>query len=168
MPPVPRGRPHLPASVRISATDWVAGGVEGDESVAIARAFHEAGADIIHVSTGQTSPDATPAPPVRPHVPDALQRSHSATRPGSPDHRRRQHRRRRSGERHHRRRTGRSLRARPAAPHRSLLDAARRRRARVSPQRRAPKSYLTGRSQLERELARRNPTRNPPAESGII
>jgi len=49
-----------PISVRISATDWVHGGVDAAESVVIARAFHEAGADIIHVSTGQTSPDARP------------------------------------------------------------------------------------------------------------
>ena len=49
-----------PMSVRISATDWVDGGVDGDESVRIARAFHAAGADIIHVSTGQTSADARP------------------------------------------------------------------------------------------------------------
>ena len=49
-----------PMSVRISATDWVAGGVDGGEAVAIARAFADAGADIIHVSAGQTSPDARP------------------------------------------------------------------------------------------------------------
>ncbi|MGQ0643762.1 MAG: bifunctional salicylyl-CoA 5-hydroxylase/oxidoreductase [Gemmatimonadaceae bacterium] len=49
-----------PMSVRISATDWVEGAVTGDEAVAIARAFVAAGADIIHVSTGQTSPDAKP------------------------------------------------------------------------------------------------------------
>ena len=49
-----------PMSVRISATDWVEGGVDAGESVRIARAFVEAGADIIHVSTGQTSPDAKP------------------------------------------------------------------------------------------------------------
>ncbi|MGQ0766479.1 MAG: bifunctional salicylyl-CoA 5-hydroxylase/oxidoreductase [Gemmatimonadota bacterium] len=49
-----------PISVRISATDWVEGGVDGSESVEIARAFTAAGADIIHVSTGQTSPDARP------------------------------------------------------------------------------------------------------------
>src|SRR5690606_14228537 len=49
-----------PMSVRISATDWVDGGVTGDEAVVIARAFHEAGADIIHVSTGQTSVEAKP------------------------------------------------------------------------------------------------------------
>jgi anthraniloyl-CoA monooxygenase len=49
-----------PISVRISATDWVDGGVTGEESVRIAHAFVDAGADIIHVSTGQTSPDAKP------------------------------------------------------------------------------------------------------------
>jgi len=49
-----------PISVRISATDWVEGGIAGPESVEIARAFAEAGADAIHVSTGQTSPDARP------------------------------------------------------------------------------------------------------------
>jgi anthraniloyl-CoA monooxygenase len=52
--------PERPMSVRISATDWVEGGIAGPESVDIARAFHAAGADIIHVSTGQTSVDAQP------------------------------------------------------------------------------------------------------------
>ncbi len=49
-----------PMSVRISATDWIDGGVDGAEAVQIARAFSISGADIIHVSTGQTSPDAEP------------------------------------------------------------------------------------------------------------
>ena len=49
-----------PMSVRISATDWVEGGVGGEDSVRIARAFHTAGADIIHVSAGQTSSEAKP------------------------------------------------------------------------------------------------------------
>ena len=49
-----------PMSVRISATDWVEDGITPDESVALGRAFIEAGADIIHVSTGQTSTDAQP------------------------------------------------------------------------------------------------------------
>jgi anthraniloyl-CoA monooxygenase len=53
----PEGRPM---SVRISATDWTEDGVTPDESVAIARAFHAAGADIIDVSAGQTTPDARP------------------------------------------------------------------------------------------------------------
>ncbi|MBV8198876.1 MAG: bifunctional salicylyl-CoA 5-hydroxylase/oxidoreductase [Candidatus Eremiobacteraeota bacterium] len=49
-----------PISVRISATDWVDGAVTGDDSVEIARAFKDEGADLIDVSTGQTSPDAKP------------------------------------------------------------------------------------------------------------
>jgi anthraniloyl-CoA monooxygenase len=49
-----------PMSVRISATDWTDEGVTPDESVAIAQAFHAAGADIIDVSAGQTTPDARP------------------------------------------------------------------------------------------------------------
>ncbi len=49
-----------PLSVRISATDWVEGGVTADDGVEIARAFVHAGADIMHISTGQTSPDAKP------------------------------------------------------------------------------------------------------------
>jgi len=51
---------HKPISVRISATDWVDGGVTGADAVEIARAFRESGVDIIDVSAGQTSPDAEP------------------------------------------------------------------------------------------------------------
>jgi anthraniloyl-CoA monooxygenase len=49
-----------PMSVRISATDWVDGGIDGADAVEIARAFHLAGVDILHVSAGQTSPNARP------------------------------------------------------------------------------------------------------------
>ena len=49
-----------PISVRMSATDWCEEGISGDEAVAIARAFHENGADIIHVSAGQTTTRARP------------------------------------------------------------------------------------------------------------
>ena len=49
-----------PMSVRISATDWTDDGVTGDEAVQIARSLCEAGADIIHVSAGQTFADAKP------------------------------------------------------------------------------------------------------------
>jgi anthraniloyl-CoA monooxygenase len=49
-----------PMSVRVSATDWTDDGVTGAEAVAIARTFHDAGADIIHVSAGQTTPRAKP------------------------------------------------------------------------------------------------------------
>lgn len=50
-----------PMSVRISANDWVGDhGVTPDEAVEIARAFHDAGADLIDVSAGQTSIEARP------------------------------------------------------------------------------------------------------------
>jgi anthraniloyl-CoA monooxygenase len=49
-----------PISVRISATDWVEGGIDGADAVEIARAFQAAGADIIHVSAGQTAAHARP------------------------------------------------------------------------------------------------------------
>jgi anthraniloyl-CoA monooxygenase len=42
-----------PISVRISAHDWHAGGNTGDDAVTIARAFRDAGADLIDVSAGQ-------------------------------------------------------------------------------------------------------------------
>ncbi|MBR0709252.1 bifunctional salicylyl-CoA 5-hydroxylase/oxidoreductase [Bradyrhizobium liaoningense] len=51
---------HKPMSVRISATDWADGGIIGDDAVAIARAFAEAGVDLVDVSTGQTVRDAQP------------------------------------------------------------------------------------------------------------
>ncbi|WP_323760432.1 bifunctional salicylyl-CoA 5-hydroxylase/oxidoreductase [Maricaulis sp.] len=50
-----------PMAVRISATDWVAGqGIDGDDSVAVAQAFIDAGADLIDVSAGQTTPKGRP------------------------------------------------------------------------------------------------------------
>ena len=51
---------HKPMSVRISATDWLDDGVEPHEAVEIAKAFKQAGVDIINVSAGQTSPKAQP------------------------------------------------------------------------------------------------------------
>ena len=49
-----------PMSVRISAVDWTEGGNTPEDAVAIARAFKDAGADLIDVSTGQTSSAARP------------------------------------------------------------------------------------------------------------
>jgi len=49
-----------PMSVRISATDWAPGGLTGDDAVAVARMFAEAGCDLIDVSTGQTVPESKP------------------------------------------------------------------------------------------------------------
>jgi anthraniloyl-CoA monooxygenase len=50
-----------PMSARISATDWVPGGFDGDDAVAFARRLVEVGCDIVDVSTGQVSPDQKPA-----------------------------------------------------------------------------------------------------------
>ena len=44
-----------PISVRLSAHDWVEGGVTPDDAVQVARMFKEAGADMIDVSSGQVS-----------------------------------------------------------------------------------------------------------------
>ena len=49
-----------PLSVRISAHDWAPGGNTPDDAVAIARLFRDAGADLIDVSSGQTTRDAKP------------------------------------------------------------------------------------------------------------
>jgi anthraniloyl-CoA monooxygenase len=51
---------YKPISVRISATDWVDGGITPNDAVEIARAFDAAGADLIDVSAGQTSRLAQP------------------------------------------------------------------------------------------------------------
>jgi anthraniloyl-CoA monooxygenase len=49
-----------PLSVRISATDWAPGGLEGHDAVEIAKMSVAAGADIVDVSAGQTVPEAKP------------------------------------------------------------------------------------------------------------
>ncbi|MEM8949748.1 MAG: bifunctional salicylyl-CoA 5-hydroxylase/oxidoreductase, partial [Pseudomonadota bacterium] len=50
-----------PISVRISANDWVGdAGVTPEEAVEIARAFADAGVDLVDVSAGQTTVDAQP------------------------------------------------------------------------------------------------------------
>lgn len=49
-----------PISVRLSASDWVDGGITPANAVEVARAFAASGADVIDVSAGQTSPRARP------------------------------------------------------------------------------------------------------------
>ncbi|MGD9979028.1 MAG: bifunctional salicylyl-CoA 5-hydroxylase/oxidoreductase [Hyphomonadaceae bacterium] len=51
---------HKPMSVRISATDWHEDGLSAVDSIAISVAFAQAGADLIDVSAGQTTPLAKP------------------------------------------------------------------------------------------------------------
>lgn len=51
---------NRPMSVRISAHDWVEGGITPDDAVQIARAFKAAGADMIDCSSGQVSKQEKP------------------------------------------------------------------------------------------------------------
>ena len=48
--------PGMTVGMRISATDWVDGGWDLEQSVRFARALKEQGCDFIHVSTGGISP----------------------------------------------------------------------------------------------------------------
>jgi anthraniloyl-CoA monooxygenase len=51
---------HKPISVRISAHDWASGGNTADDAVQIAKLFKAMGADMIDVSSGQTTRQAKP------------------------------------------------------------------------------------------------------------
>ena len=51
---------HLPMSVRISAHDWVEGGMTPEQATEVARAFKAAGADMIDCSSGQVSVQQKP------------------------------------------------------------------------------------------------------------
>ncbi|HSV59321.1 MAG TPA: bifunctional salicylyl-CoA 5-hydroxylase/oxidoreductase [Variovorax sp.] len=51
---------QLPMSVRISAHDWVEGGITPNDAILIARAFKAAGADLIDCSSGQVSKKEQP------------------------------------------------------------------------------------------------------------
>lgn len=51
---------HKPMSVRISAHDWVAGGITPADAVEIAKAFKAAGVDMIDCSSGQVSKQEKP------------------------------------------------------------------------------------------------------------
>ena len=51
---------NKPLSVRISAVDWQEGGTTEEDAVALAKLLASHGADLIDVSTGQTTPNAKP------------------------------------------------------------------------------------------------------------
>ena len=53
----PKGKP---ISVRISAHDWVEGGITPNDAVDIAKAFKSVGADVIDCSSGQVTKDEKP------------------------------------------------------------------------------------------------------------
>ncbi len=49
-----------PMAIRISACDWVEGGISEEDTVEIAKAFNAAGCDLIDVSAGQTVAEQKP------------------------------------------------------------------------------------------------------------
>jgi anthraniloyl-CoA monooxygenase len=51
---------HKPMSVRLSAHDWAPGGITPDDATQVALQFRDAGADIIHVSSGQVVKEEKP------------------------------------------------------------------------------------------------------------
>jgi anthraniloyl-CoA monooxygenase len=55
-----RWPPERPMSVRISAMDWLPGGVEPQDAVEVARLLRAHGCDIVDVSAGQTVPEQRP------------------------------------------------------------------------------------------------------------
>jgi anthraniloyl-CoA monooxygenase len=140
-----------PMAVRISANDWMGDqGVTPADAVEIARAFAEAGADLIDVSAGQTWAECAPVygrmfqtPFGRPHP----------QRGAAFHHGRRQHLRTRPCQFDPRRRPRRSRRPRPSPPRGPDVDLARRRRPSVS-RRPRPPPYLGGMAQLARNLQR--------------
>jgi anthraniloyl-CoA monooxygenase len=50
-----------PMSARISAVDWMPGGLTSDDAVEVARLLKAHGCDVVDVSAGQTVPDQQPA-----------------------------------------------------------------------------------------------------------
>src|SRR5262245_7028551 len=48
--------PAKPVSIRVSATDWVEGGLDREQTCVFAKALEEHGCDAIHVSTGGNHP----------------------------------------------------------------------------------------------------------------
>ena len=136
------------ADVRARLRDRLGGGRrDRRDAVAIAKAFVDAGVDIIHVSTGQTSIAGEAG--VRPHVSDAVQRSDPERDAHSHD-RRRQHHGCRAGERDHRRRPRGSVRAGAGRTWRIRSGRCARRRNSATRTSTGRVQYLTGRRQLER------------------
>ena len=132
---------HLPMSVRISAHDWVEGGITPDDAVEIARAFKAAGADLIDCSSGQVSRRQKPvygrmyqtpfADRVRNEAGIATM-AVGAIYGGRPR------------QQHHRGRPRRPVRRRAAAPGQPGLDAAGGGARSATPTSRWPVQYLSG------------------------
>ncbi len=140
---------HKPMSVRISATDWAEGGITGDDAVAIARAFAEAGVDLVDVSTGQTVRDAQPVYGRMFQTPFSRAGPQRST---DRHHVCRQHHDAGSGQHHPRRGPRRSGRARAASSGRSVVhdEGGGWYGAEIS----CPPQYLPGKEQIFRNSVR--------------
>ncbi|MGH2444285.1 MAG: bifunctional salicylyl-CoA 5-hydroxylase/oxidoreductase, partial [Chloroflexota bacterium] len=51
---------HRLLAVAFSVTDWCSGGINDEDALTAARAFKDAGCDLIHVVTGQTTARSAP------------------------------------------------------------------------------------------------------------
>ena len=137
-----------PISTRISSVDWVEGGTTIEDALAIARMLHDAGNDILAVSSGGVVERA--AAGRRPHLSGDAQRPHPQ-RARHPDHLGRRHRQPRRHQHHRRRRPRRHVRARARLSGGRLFRPPRRPRAEfrrrqmaepVSPRRRSPAARI--------------------------
>jgi anthraniloyl-CoA monooxygenase len=51
---------NKPLAARISATDWLVGGIDDEDVVALARGLKERGCDLVDCSAGMTTPESRP------------------------------------------------------------------------------------------------------------
>ena len=141
-----------PMSVRISATDWVDGGLTGDDAVEVARAVRARPA-----ATSSTCRPARPSPDAEPIYGRMFQTPFSdqiRNEAGHRHHVRRRHHHRRPGQHHRRGRPRRPGRAGAAASGRSVLHHAGRGLVRRRRRSHCPPQYLAGQDQLFRNSAR--------------
>jgi NADPH2 dehydrogenase len=67
---VPRG---IPLGARITGTDWLEGGLTGDDAVTLAKALKQAGLDYVDISSGNITHDSRPPSEAGFNVPIAEQ-----------------------------------------------------------------------------------------------
>jgi 2,4-dienoyl-CoA reductase-like NADH-dependent reductase (Old Yellow Enzyme family) len=118
---------HLPLFVRISASDWVEGGWDIDESVELSRRLCSLGVDLIDCSSGGLAPQQKIK--LAAGLSSAVRRAHSS-RSRHSDGRRRTHHYAATGRRDRQHRKGRPGAAGARIPARSLFPLARRQGAR--------------------------------------
>ena len=154
-----------PVLARISATDWVEGGWDLEQSVVLARELREAGVDLVDCSSGGTVPDAKVplAPGYQVPFAAAIRRAG-----GRRDRRGRDDHGARPGRGHRGRRAGRPRPARPRDAPRPLLAAPRGARARRRRELAQPVPAGAPRPCHAEELRPRRATRDPPVLHGPL